>query len=96
MDNIIVLPGARQIPRVEVADEKPEVDESFVEALEQMVSLAKEGKLHCFVGSGFTTDEHRITFWGGRWYDDQYRCLGSLQWLVQEYTMRIDQLELED
>lgn len=88
MSNVIALPGAKPIPTVEMTD-KPIVDESLVEALEQLVSLAKEGRLTWFVGTGFTNDECRLTFWGGPYHHDAYRGLGSVQWLAHEYVDRL-------
>ena len=61
--------------------------ENLVRMLEDMVEMAKSGRLQSFIATGFTHEGNRL----GMWFDthpDVYQMLGSIAWLQHEYVHR--------
>lgn len=59
-------------------------NDALVDALEQLLSMAKSGQLQSYIGSGFTSDGMRVTTWCD-FHNDKYQVLGSLEWLKAQY-----------
>lgn len=68
----------------------PELGEpidSLIATLENVLELAKAGRLQSFVGTGFTADGCRMAIWHAT-HGNVYEMLGSLAWLEHEYVAR--------
>lgn len=67
--------------------EKPEhgaPNKCVIGACEKALEKAKSGELQSIIGTGFTADGMRFSFWGGG-HDNVYEMTGSLEWLKSEY-----------
>lgn len=62
-------------------------NEALIDALEQLLAMAKSGQLQSYIGSGFTCDGLRVSTWCD-FHDDVYQFLGSMEWLKAEYLER--------
>lgn len=60
---------------------------NLVTALEDLVEMAKDGRLQSFIGTGFMADGARLATWFDL-HDNVYEMLGSLAWLQHEYVHR--------
>lgn len=80
--NVVGLPGAR----ADVAGKLPP-NQKLIAALEDVLAMAKDGRLQSFIGAGFTQDDMRVTTWCD-YHTDVFQMLGSLAWLQAEYLDR--------
>ena len=77
MSNVVTMPGS------DIFDDKP--NESLIAALRALLADAESGLLRSFVGTGFQSDEVRITIV----QDDDlnpFEVIGALSVLSAEYT----------
>jgi hypothetical protein len=80
--NVVSLPGAP----ANVAGKQPP-NENLIAALEDVLAMAKDGRLQSFIGAGVTQDDMRMTVWSD-YHNDIYQMLGSLAWLQAEYIKK--------
>ena len=69
------------------ATRQGEPNNALVDALIDLVEMAKSGKLRSFVGTGFTHDGMRAAVWCCG--ENVYQELGALAWLQAEYVHRV-------
>ena len=80
MSNITALHSNVSIPT-------GQPNEVLIDALEQLLAMAKSGQLQSYIGSGFTCDGLRVSTWCD-FHDDVYQVVGSMEWLKAEYLER--------
>jgi hypothetical protein len=80
VSNVKTLPGVREHMN---AVPNP----NLIAALEDLVGMAKDGRLQSFIGTGFMADGARLATWFDL-HDNVYEMLGSLAWLEHEYVAR--------
>jgi hypothetical protein len=70
---------------INVPSAKP--NELVIDAIRNLLSMAEDGRLQSYVGTGFTYDGLRVATWCD-FHDNVYEMLGSLEWLRAEYVDR--------
>jgi hypothetical protein len=63
-------------------------NEALIHMLEDVLAMAKSGRLQCMIATGFTMEGNRLSLWSGE-HPNVYEMLGSLSWLQHEYVDRI-------
>lgn len=63
------------------------VNQSLVEALEDALAFARDGRLQCLIATGFLADGLRFSIWTDA-HPNVYEMLGSIAWLEHEYVQR--------
>lgn len=81
MTNVVGING-------EVVHQVGEPNATLIEILEDLVVLAKEGRLQSFVGTGFVAGGERLTVWGPL-HPNVYEMRGAIAWLESEYVDRV-------
>lgn len=78
MSNVVTMPGCEPPPTGEPND-------ALIQGLEKLLELARSGELQSFIGTGFDIERGRVCLWAD-YHDSVWEMMGSLTWLVQEYT----------
>lgn len=63
-----------------------EPNEGLIEAIEDLLAKAKDGQLQSFIGTGFTSDNGRLSIVCGATQQNIYEVLGAMEWLKVEYV----------
>ncbi|WP_156041731.1 hypothetical protein [Bradyrhizobium sp. URHD0069] len=79
-DNVVSITGSRP-------SQLGEPRQGLIEAIEDILAMAKSGRLQSFIGTGFTADGNRLACWGGH-HENVYEMLGAINWLEHEYVSR--------
>ncbi|MCZ3377425.1 hypothetical protein [Rhizobium sp. AG207R] len=66
-----------------------EPNEALVRMLEDVLQMAKSGRLQSMIATGFTEEGNRLSLWSGD-HPNVYEMLGALSWLQHEYVDRIN------
>lgn len=62
----------------------PEPNENIIKALEELLDMAKDGRLQSYIGTGYLNDGLSMTTWLD-YHADIFQMLGSLEWLKIRY-----------
>lgn len=78
---VYTLPGAS-------LDHPHSPNERLVRVLEDALEMARSGNLRSFIGTGFTTENNRLSIWS---FEEAgvYEMMGALAWLQHEYVDRV-------
>ena len=71
----------KKIVTLALPPKDPIPNRAIIQNLEELLELAKEGKLQSFIGCGFMSDGCRLSSWGD-FHSNFMEEFGSLNWLV--------------
>lgn len=80
MSNVHALPGLTNPTDTEPVSE-------LVAIIRDLLTMAEDGRLRSFIGTGFMQDGARIASWCDT-HPNVYEMMGAIRWLEAEYVDR--------
>ena len=77
------------VPLKQKEETKPEPVKELIEALEDLIQMAKAGDLRSFIGCGFDSGGERIYSMSGEIWENVWAMKGSLYELLLEYGLTL-------
>lgn len=78
-----------KVVQLKPKEEKLEPVKELIDALEDLIQMAKEGDLRSFIGCGFDSSGGRVDSMSGEIWENVWAMKGSLYELMLEYDLTL-------